>query len=40
MQAIRVAITGKDKGFGTYETLILVGKDHCVARIDRCLEIL
>ena len=40
MQAIRVAVTGKDKGFGTYETLILVGKDHCVARIDRCLEIL
>jgi glutamyl-tRNA synthetase len=36
-QAARVATTGKDKGFGTYETLALLGKQRCLARIDRTL---
>ena len=36
-QALRVAVTGKDKGFGTYETLALLGREHCLARIDRAL---
>lgn len=36
-QTLRVAVTGKDIGFGTYETLAIVGKEHCLARIDRAL---
>ena len=36
-QALRVAVTGKDKGFGTYETLALLGRERCLARIDRAL---
>jgi glutamyl-tRNA synthetase len=37
-QALRVAVTGKDVGFGTYETLATLGKERCLARIDRALE--
>jgi glutamyl-tRNA synthetase len=36
-QALRVAVTGKDTGFGTYETLALLGKTRCLARIERAL---
>jgi glutamyl-tRNA synthetase len=36
-QAVRVAVTGKDTGFGTYETLALLGKPRCLARIERAL---
>jgi glutamyl-tRNA synthetase len=36
-QALRVAVTGKGTGFGTYETLALLGREHCLARIDRTL---
>jgi glutamyl-tRNA synthetase len=36
-QAMRVAVTGKDTGFGTYETLALLGKQRCLARIERAL---
>jgi glutamyl-tRNA synthetase len=36
-QAVRVAVTGKDAGFGTYETLALLGKPRCLARIERAL---
>ncbi|HTU18190.1 MAG TPA: glutamate--tRNA ligase [Gemmataceae bacterium] len=36
-QPLRVAVTGKAIGFGTYETLVLLGKDSCLARIDRVL---
>jgi glutamyl-tRNA synthetase len=36
-QAVRVAVTGKAVGFGTYETLAILGKDRCLARIDRAL---
>ncbi len=36
-QMLRVAATGKDVGFGTYETLEIIGKEHCLARIDRAL---
>jgi glutamyl-tRNA synthetase len=36
-QPLRVAVTGKDKGFGTYETLALLGREHCLARIDHAL---
>ncbi len=36
-QALRVAVTGKEVGFGTYETLAILGRDRCLARIDRAL---
>jgi glutamyl-tRNA synthetase len=36
-QALRVAVTGKDSGFGTYETLAILGKQRCLARIERAL---
>jgi glutamyl-tRNA synthetase len=36
-QTLRVAVTGKDVGFGTYETLAILGRDRCLARIDRAL---
>jgi glutamyl-tRNA synthetase len=36
-QTLRVAVTGKDTGFGTYETLALLGKQRCLARIERAL---
>jgi glutamyl-tRNA synthetase len=34
-QTLRVATTGKDIGFGTYETLAILGRERCLARIDR-----
>jgi glutamyl-tRNA synthetase len=36
-QMLRVAATGKEIGFGTYETLAILGRDKCLARIDRAL---
>jgi glutamyl-tRNA synthetase len=36
-QPLRVAVTGKAIGFGTYETLALLGHEHCLARIGRAL---
>jgi glutamyl-tRNA synthetase len=36
-QALRVATTGKGVGFGTYETLAVLGRARCLARIDRTL---
>jgi glutamyl-tRNA synthetase len=36
-QALRVAVTGKEVGFGTYETLAILGRDRCLRRIDRAL---
>ncbi|MFL5340676.1 MAG: glutamate--tRNA ligase [Gemmataceae bacterium] len=36
-QMLRVAATGKDVGFGTYETLAILGRARCLARIDRAL---
>jgi glutamyl-tRNA synthetase len=36
-QTLRVAVTGKDIGFGTYETLEILGKGRCLARMDRAL---
>jgi glutamyl-tRNA synthetase len=35
---LRVAVTGKKVGFGLYETLALLGKERCLARIDRALQ--
>jgi len=36
-QALRVAMTGKEIGFGAYETLATLGKVRCLARLDRAL---
>ncbi len=36
-QMLRVAVTGKEIGFGTYETLAILGRDKCLARIDGAL---
>jgi glutamyl-tRNA synthetase len=40
IHALRVATTGKGVGFGMFETLELLGREHCLARIDRALELL
>lgn len=37
IHAVRVAVTGKAIGFGLFETLELLGKEQCLARIDRTL---
>ena len=39
IHALRVAVTGKAVGFGIFETLAILGKDHCLARIDRALKL-
>lgn len=36
-QTMRVLVTGKEVGFGTYETLAILGRERCLARIDRVL---
>lgn len=36
-QVLRVAVTGKEIGFSAYETLARIGKEGCLARIDRAL---
>ena len=36
-QPLRVAVTGKAIGFSAYETLALLGREHCLGRIDRVL---
>lgn len=38
-QTLRVAVTGKDTGFGTFETLAILGKERCLTRIDRALKL-
>ncbi len=37
IHALRVAVTGKAAGFGVYESLALLGKAQCLARIERAL---
>lgn len=37
IHALRVAATGKAVGFGLFETMALLGREHCLARIDRAL---
>ncbi len=37
IHAVRVAVTGKGIGFGLFETLAILGKEHSLARIDRAL---
>lgn len=38
VHAVRVAVTGKAVGFGLFDTLAILGRDRCSARIDRALE--
>ncbi len=37
IHALRVAVTGKAVGFGVFETLAILGRERCLARIDRAL---
>ena len=37
IHALRVATTGKSIGFGLFESLAILGKQKCLARIDRAL---
>ncbi|HMB68971.1 MAG TPA: glutamate--tRNA ligase family protein, partial [bacterium] len=37
IHALRVAVTGRAVGFGMFETLEILGRDVCLARIDRAL---
>ena len=37
IHALRVAVTGKTVGFGMFEILAILGRTHCLARIDRAL---
>ena len=39
VHAIRVAITGKAVGFGLFEIMAVLGKDSCMNRIDRALQL-
>ncbi|MCI0705249.1 MAG: glutamate--tRNA ligase [Planctomycetia bacterium] len=38
-QVLRVATTGREVGFSAYDTLALLGRDRCLARIDRALTV-
>ena len=40
IHAIRIAVTGKAIGFGVFDGMVILGRDACVARIDRALAIL
>ena len=37
IHAIRVAVTGKSIGFGLFDILAILGRERCIARIDRAL---
>lgn len=39
VHAVRVAVTGKGVGFGLFDTLAILGRDRCLARIDRALSL-
>jgi glutamyl-tRNA synthetase len=36
-QTLRAAVTGQEVGFGAYETLAILGRERCLARIARAL---
>ena len=38
VHAVRVAVTGKAVGFGLFDSLTILGRERCLARIDRALE--
>lgn len=39
IQPLRVATTGKTVGLGLYEGLVILGRQRCLARIDRALQL-
>ena len=39
IHALRVAVTGKAVGFGMFETLEILGRDRCIARLDQTLSL-
>jgi glutamyl-tRNA synthetase len=39
VHAVRVALTGKAVGFGLFDTLAILGRERCLTRIDRALEL-
>jgi glutamyl-tRNA synthetase len=39
VHAVRVAVTGKAVGFGLFDTLAILGRERCLRRIDRALEL-
>ncbi len=39
IHALRVAVTGKPVGFGMFDTLAILGRGSCLARIERALSI-
>jgi len=38
-QMLRVAVTGKEVGFGSFETMAILGRDRCQRRMDRAIRI-
>ena len=40
IHAVRVAVTGKGMGFGLFEAMAILGRNSCLARIDRVLAVL
>jgi len=38
IHALRVALTGKAVGFGLFETMAILGRESCTARIARALK--
>ncbi|HEX9593982.1 MAG TPA: glutamate--tRNA ligase [bacterium] len=40
VHAVRVAVTGKAVGFGLFDILAILGRERCLARIDRALALL
>jgi glutamyl-tRNA synthetase len=39
VHAVRIAVTGKAVGFGLFDTLAILGRERCLARIDRALKL-
>jgi glutamyl-tRNA synthetase len=38
-QMLRVAVTGKDVGFGTFETMAILGRERCLKRIEKAMKL-
>jgi glutamyl-tRNA synthetase len=38
IHALRVAVTGKTVGLGMFDTLEILGRESCLARIDRACQ--
>jgi glutamyl-tRNA synthetase len=40
IHALRVAITGDAVGFGLYDALAILGRERCLARIERAISLI